>query len=248
MYIRSQLEIIFTGQSTNDIVQTLQRDKRQLEALRHALAKQIPLRPSPSQFPEVYKSISEFVNNFAKGERVHAMIKKLTDATLESSKRAHARTEESLWQDQSRNVIARMETSYPQYRDVLNPFFLAVYQLKYGLRMLSGSAQHKGDKEASLHVTKLLSSLLSFPSASSGKTPLISIADLLDDSKCLTKADNKFSHLYLRFHTECFGEDSCFVRARLDQTIDIGSFTREIGTPCSEHWSKALKRRSGYFG
>lgn len=63
-------------------------------------------------------------------------------------------SQESMWQDQTTYAIRSINEKHGQFRDILHPITIAIYQVKHGLRIVADAAnQLKENKSLAAKVT-----------------------------------------------------------------------------------------------
>ncbi|KAJ3057055.1 AAA ATPase midasin [Rhizophlyctis rosea] len=134
--IRGTAERLSSGNVDNEAVRQLLMELDTLKHDRLKWSRRIALRPEKSQIAELHNDLVQLN---------HSVLGKDTVLSLLSDLRNHASSmalRESSLQATLTAVVDRMETKYPMYRDLLQPIFLAVYQFKYGLRLLMNSCRN----------------------------------------------------------------------------------------------------------
>lgn len=132
--VRKDIEILFRGVSTNSVILELEKECKCMEKKLISLKAKIPVRPSPSKFPELYHELNFLQKNWVNYEKLSSLLKGINEKTSGSSLFF---PQESLWQDKVFNFIETLNTNYPHYIDIISPVSLALFQIKYGLRLAS---------------------------------------------------------------------------------------------------------------
>jgi midasin len=98
----------------------------------------LPYRPENSQMDELYADLSSLKKEVLEGKKIDSVVKALLadDAGIES--------EEALQQVLS-IICQRLERRYPYYLDIIHPVLLAIFQIKFGFRIIQ--ALHSDKKE-----------------------------------------------------------------------------------------------------
>ncbi|KAJ1343425.1 hypothetical protein BSLG_002014 [Batrachochytrium salamandrivorans] len=109
----------------------------------------LPIRPSRSQMVDIVNELQQVKQSILHLPTIKLLLVELVSPSGVSLDILHQ--EESL-QDVVQSVIDRIEAKYPHYRDLLLPACTALYQLKYGIRLMrhAGSILHLRDASTSV--------------------------------------------------------------------------------------------------
>ena len=144
--IRQQIELLFTGKTENEFLEKLNKQISQLTKKQHETEIKVPVRPSVSQYGEIYAESHRFSTSFAEKIRVFQLIKELFDLPLvptSSQDLEMISSQEKLWQDKAGHFVSTLIRKYPMYEDVIVPMSVAIYQIKHGLRLLANETMYK---------------------------------------------------------------------------------------------------------
>ncbi|KAJ3035683.1 AAA ATPase midasin [Rhizophlyctis rosea] len=132
--VRAEAERLLTGNNDNRQVRDLMAQLEDKLQFSKKWQRRVALRPAKSQMREVHNDLLQ-LNNTILGE---AVVSSLLSEIRNSNHQTIAAREPSL-QSTLAAFVEHMEVKYPMYRDVLQPIHLAVYQFKYGLRLVAQS-------------------------------------------------------------------------------------------------------------
>ncbi|XJO73933.1 hypothetical protein BDV3_004832 [Batrachochytrium dendrobatidis] len=109
----------------------------------------LPIRPTRSQMVDIVNELQQVKQSVLHFDTIQLLLTQLVAETGLSSDVLYQ--EESL-QDVIQSIIDRIDAKYPQYRDLLLPACTALYQLKYGIRLMrhAGSILHLRDASSSI--------------------------------------------------------------------------------------------------
>ncbi|KAJ3074248.1 AAA ATPase midasin [Podochytrium sp. JEL0797] len=169
------------------------------DSLRGILASQKKIRsrmvyrPEQSQIGAIVNDLSHLGNNVLRDEIVSLCLADANDTK-----------QKTFLQESLQAFIQRMETKYPLYRDILQPVFLSVYQLRLGLSSLA--ADQEDYYEISSEVNRLMGCLLEFtgflkPEDLTGP----GFSSALKDISKISSKENEISTLISVIRRFCWG-------------------------------------------
>ncbi|KAJ3030565.1 UNVERIFIED_CONTAM: AAA ATPase midasin [Siphonaria sp. JEL0065] len=171
----------------------------EIESLRDIIASQkkirsrMVFRPEQSQIGAIVNDLSHLGNNVVRDEIVTLCLADTKDPK-----------QKIFLQESLQAFIQRMETKYPLYRDILQPVFLSVYQLRLGLSSLT--ADQEDYYEISSEVNKLMGSLLEFTGFLKSEDLTGSqFSSALKDISTISSKENEISTLISVIRRFCWG-------------------------------------------
>ncbi|KAK3821371.1 MAG: hypothetical protein J3Q66DRAFT_280726 [Benniella sp.] len=139
---RQTIESSFTGSTENRIILEKLEELRQVEHEIEHFASDVALRPIQSQLEELFKQIWQVQKAAVNEETISGLIEKI-EATMKDGSQLD---QEKLFQDVTNEFIRRNGQKFRAYRDILQPLVVAMYQVKFGVRMIA-SASALGDQQ-----------------------------------------------------------------------------------------------------
>ena len=193
---RKELEFLFTGRETNQKTENLIKKIEKLSKKIDKTTLKMKVRPLIEEnkgeneefvenFQNLFDEIHFFSDNFLKQESLISVLDKFKNLIKAKSKQQkqlleNIFAEEDHWQDKSFHLLQSLSRKYRHYEDVVLPFSLPIYQIKYALRLIASSCSLnitsktlKGETVSTLNTTdkhqvkRLIQTLLIFPSISS---------------------------------------------------------------------------------
>ncbi|GBG67611.1 hypothetical protein CBR_g741 [Chara braunii] len=146
--VRASVQRFSTGSSYSPAIERLWSDAANLRKELQQLEGKIVPRPKPSQFMALYEDLCQFLGRVMSDSKLFGLISELEEymmnAELGHSDRNGTNVrqlqkvmqEAFTWQDNAMHMIQRLSSEYPLYRDVVQPFQLSVYLVKYGLSLM----------------------------------------------------------------------------------------------------------------
>eukprot|EP00026_Physarum_polycephalum_P000014 Phypoly_transcript_00014.p1 GENE.Phypoly_transcript_00014~~Phypoly_transcript_00014.p1 ORF type:complete len:3744 (+),score=763.97 Phypoly_transcript_00014:755-11233(+) len=200
---RQRIEQVFTGKATNATILVLVEQLSSLVTEKQALSEKVTFRTAPHQFESLYKEVVDFCSNFTEFAKLAELLEKM-DPASKSDDWWSVTSQESMWQDQTSFFIRTINEKHSQFRDVLHPIIIAIYQVKHGLRIAAEAAnQIKEVRELASRVTavpephkflmNLIDSLTRYPThAHKGESmfPFITGKTLFDIESVLLQCPN----------------------------------------------------------
>nr|CAG8526340.1 11509_t:CDS:10 [Entrophospora candida] len=132
---RSEIEKWYNGESSNMIIDNCKNELERIKLLLKDNSANLTLRPETSQLNDLFNQIHYLCNNVIDSFHVLDLLKNLEGNLNEIS----ILQREVLFQDKCMQFIQRMSTNYPLYQDLLQPIFVAIFQLKYGFRLMASA-------------------------------------------------------------------------------------------------------------
>ncbi|KAJ3248142.1 AAA ATPase midasin [Chytriomyces hyalinus] len=119
-----------------------------IDASEESIKSKMVFRPAQSQIAAIVNDLNHLGNNVLRDEIISLCLNPLSDPK-----------QILFLQESLKSFIERMEAKYPLYRDILQPVFLSVYQLRLGLVLISSNSSTDGSTE---NLNTLLEHLLDF--------------------------------------------------------------------------------------
>ncbi|KAJ3005956.1 AAA ATPase midasin, partial [Thoreauomyces humboldtii] len=158
IHVREEIERMLTGNKDNSLIRELLTRVERIEARGKNWTSRVALRPARSQIRKILNDLKLLGGHLLRDEAVNGLMQ-----TLDGGRNNDvAANQEAHLQDTLAALVVRLETKYPLYRDVLQPVYLAVYQFKYGLRLLAGSNVERANHGTQADVEKLLTAAVRF--------------------------------------------------------------------------------------
>lgn len=99
-------------------------------------------RTAPLQFESLYREVTGFCANFADYNKLSELVLKMDPVHSTRDDWWAVISQESMWQDQTAFAIRTINEKHGQFRDILHPITIAIYQVKHGLRIVADAANH----------------------------------------------------------------------------------------------------------
>ena len=128
--IRSEQQFFIYGKTSQDLFES------QFECLERNASRifkwkaKLPIRPPKSEMASIVQDLQTIKQQILDTDSVQKLCDKLSVSD------SRAIDEEWSLQDVLASFAQRMEKKYPMYQDILQPILTAIYQLKYGLRLV----------------------------------------------------------------------------------------------------------------
>ncbi|KAI8917537.1 hypothetical protein DFJ77DRAFT_488317 [Powellomyces hirtus] len=132
--VREEMEVLMTGNKDNALIRDLLARAEVINAPGKGWMSRVALRPERTQMREILNDLKLLNTHLLSDAAVSALIAGLLGTSGRSEAVAN---QEAHLQETLAALVARLETKYPLYRDILQPVYLAVYQFKYGLRLMA---------------------------------------------------------------------------------------------------------------
>ncbi|KAG0022720.1 AAA ATPase midasin [Entomortierella chlamydospora] len=143
--VRQEIESTFTGSKENaNILEKLEELRRVEYEIEH-FALDVALRPAKSQLEELFKQVWQIQKAAVNVETITGLVEK-----IEAVKDGSQFDQEKLFQDITHEFIRRNGQKFRAYRDILQPLIVAIYQVKFGVRLIAsaGVLSNVQDREA----------------------------------------------------------------------------------------------------
>ncbi|KAF9437661.1 AAA ATPase midasin [Entomortierella beljakovae] len=143
--VRQNIESTFTGSEKNTVILEKIEELRKIEYEIEHFALDVALRPSKSQLEELFKQVWQIQKAAVNAETISGLIEK-----IEGTKDGSQLDQEKLFQDITHEFIRRNGQKFRAYKDILQPLVVAVYQVKFGVRLIASTnvLESLKDKEA----------------------------------------------------------------------------------------------------
>ncbi|KAJ7451619.1 midasin nuclear AAA ATPase [Mycena latifolia] len=152
--LHSQLEQVITGNSENIVISYLRAQLAEvLDNLREIPT--LPLRQDVSRLHMFWSEVAQFQSHIISPAKIDALISALGNDDDSAILR------ENVVQRSMAGFCQRLDSVYPEYADISAPLQLATLYLRLGLRLIASTSI---SDTVTVHVIKLSSSLVAFPS------------------------------------------------------------------------------------
>jgi len=152
IYAQKEIEKINKGDSQSLIIKKLQEKLTSTKAKLSELLLKVPLRPKKTMILSIFQDLEQLSKTFLNELQLFEIVHNLSSDDKETYLQR-----ESLLQSNLYNFIERMQTNYPKYMDLLKPVFIAIYQVKYGLKLISSTVNHDiNDRDVDIIVNNLM--------------------------------------------------------------------------------------------
>ncbi|XP_024535665.1 midasin [Selaginella moellendorffii] len=151
------------GKDNGATMKMLVNKQKNIEENVEKLKSKLVSRPSPPQFYEFIKEAGHFMQSVGSLARINMFVEALAHG-MDAEMAVKGIT---AWQDNATSFIRQLSTRFNSYRDVIQPFQLGIYELKYGLSLHSVAYENgrvfekRGDLDT---CTNAVCSLMCFPS------------------------------------------------------------------------------------
>ncbi|CAI2169296.1 7876_t:CDS:10, partial [Funneliformis geosporum] len=135
--VRTKIEQNFTGECENRKIEVCKENLEKVELLFERASVNLSLRPEQSQLNELFRHVHYICSNVIDERHI---LELLND--FENGNDSAVLQRESLFQEKVMQFIQRMSTNYPLYQDLLQPLYVALHQIKYGVRMITTTCKH----------------------------------------------------------------------------------------------------------
>ncbi|KAJ3293693.1 AAA ATPase midasin [Borealophlyctis nickersoniae] len=190
--VNSEMEYLTTGNDENDVVKAMLARLKSHEEKRRKWGPRMALRPDRSQIHDIFNDLKRLGGNILSDSAVSSLVSDLSTGA-NSSEAVVAK--ENFLQETLVSVIERFEAQYPMYRDILQPVSLAVYQFKYGLRLMA----HSRPKSQSEPVEDAVKQLIRI--VDDGPEDAVLVEHLLGSIKNVLSSLDHTQAVRLRIHT-----------------------------------------------
>jgi midasin len=197
------------------------------------LNSKLPLRPEISQIKEVHAELQNLKNDVLGAD----MVDELTMSLMSSnrSKMEFAVQKESSVQEVLSSIVTRWDVKFPYYRDLLQPLKTAVFQLKYGLRLILS----KGGLSSKSHFDSITSKLLKFTDVFN----LGEIKHLLTQVDAVSRVSSKDKVVYLNIRLSILESIVVFKSTQSSTSKELLNFSVELLHSIADDWSDAEELR-----
>lgn len=156
LQVREEYEMVPGGPPQSSLVKNLleRRDTLLREATN--LAGKSPWRPTPPQYLSLRSEIARFQANFADNDRLLLLVERLLASDRAAIEEAKA------WMSTAEAMVDHLTREYPAYRDISQPFQLALEEMRYGFSLLITSLELE-DVADLRAIEGLVADLLAFP-------------------------------------------------------------------------------------
>ncbi|GAB1601935.1 midasin-like [Argonauta hians] len=110
----------------------------------HGLMSRTSYRPDVSCFPMIKQEYANYHMAAGSHELVLTFLhkaKNMFEESFNNNEVSRLMQELESWQKTVHNFVQKMQTSYPVYRDILTPFYTALYQMSHGFALIMQSLQ-----------------------------------------------------------------------------------------------------------
>jgi midasin (ATPase involved in ribosome maturation) len=129
--VRKSIEKVYTGNSTNAIVEQISRELDEVHGELARSATIFSLRPKNSMLDEIFVDL-RYLQKSMLDRNVEQLLIDLQDNGVES-----VLQRESVLQGNALQFLDRVQAKFPLYRDILQPLTIAVNDIKFGLGILT---------------------------------------------------------------------------------------------------------------
>ncbi|KAF9575027.1 AAA ATPase midasin [Mortierella alpina] len=137
--VRKDIEGNFTGSEENAAILEKVQELARVEYEIEHFALDVALRPAKSQLEELFKQVWQIQKAAINAETISALLDK-----VESVKDGSQFDQEKLFQDVTHEFIRRNGQKFRAYRDILQPLVVAIYQVKFGIRLIASACALNG--------------------------------------------------------------------------------------------------------
>ena len=169
LHVRKKFEQIFTGNEKNAKILALVEDINELSAKQTDIKSKVPYRSPTANYEPLFNDIQHFVRTIAEKNKLLTLIQQLSS----HNQMGTAAAQEIMWQDKTNHFVRTLKDKFADFSDITEPVQLAIYNIKFGLRLLSHSTAvqsniHRKSVKVSFglecsKLQKLLKLLLKFP-------------------------------------------------------------------------------------
>ncbi|KAF9163666.1 AAA ATPase midasin [Actinomortierella ambigua] len=131
--VRRDIEKTVTGADKNAVIEERLAELAKVEQAIENFATDVALRPAKTLLEEMFKQIWQIQKAAVNAESIQNLI-----ASIESKNGAQY-DQERLFQDITQEFIRRNTRKFQPYLDILQPLVVAVYQVKYGVRLVAAA-------------------------------------------------------------------------------------------------------------
>ncbi|CAG8439564.1 5371_t:CDS:10 [Funneliformis mosseae] len=135
--IRTKIEQSFTGECENRKIKDCRKNLEKIELLFGHASVNLSLRPEQSQLNELFRHVHYICSNVIDERHILELL-----SDFENGNDSAVLQRESLLQEKLMQFIQRMSTNYPLYQDLLQPLYVALHQIKYGVRIITTICKH----------------------------------------------------------------------------------------------------------
>jgi midasin len=132
--VRTKIEQGFTGECDNCKIEDCKKSLEEVKLLLGRASVNLSLRPERSQLNELFQHIHYICNNVIDKQHIFGLLN-----DFESENDSAVLQRESLFQEKIIQFIRRMTSNYPLYQDLLQPLYVSLFQIKYGVRIIASS-------------------------------------------------------------------------------------------------------------
>ncbi|KAF9140977.1 AAA ATPase midasin [Mortierella sp. GBA39] len=132
--VRQDIEASFTGSQENVVILEKIKELARVEYEIEHFALDVALRPAKSQLEELFKQVWQIQKAAVNVDSISTLLEK-----VETIKDGSQFDQEKLFQDITHEFIRRNGQKFRAYRDILQPLVVAVYQVKFGVRLIASA-------------------------------------------------------------------------------------------------------------
>ncbi|KAF8942691.1 AAA ATPase midasin [Haplosporangium gracile] len=132
--VRQDIETSFTGSQENVVILEKIKELARVEYEIEHFALDVALRPAKSHLEELFKQVWQIQKAAVNIDSISALLEK-----IETIKDGSQFDQEKLFQDITHEFIRRNGQKFRAYRDILQPLVVAVYQIKFGVRLIASA-------------------------------------------------------------------------------------------------------------
>jgi len=154
IYTQKEIEKINKGDNQSIVIKKLEGQLTKAKSKLSELLLKVPLRPKKTMILSIFQDLEQLSKTFLNELQLFEIVHNLSSDDKETY--LHR---ESLLQSNLYNFIQRMQTNYPKYMDILKPVFIAIYQVKYGLKLISSTVNREANDE---NINTIVENLMNF--------------------------------------------------------------------------------------
>ncbi|XP_071957015.1 midasin-like [Antedon mediterranea] len=145
LYVRGLQEQLATGKTLDESsidrqhprLRFLYKRLNTLQQLIEKLAQHTAARPERSQFNDLIQEINHYKSSIGSEQTIEGLHSDLCTAFHNNSTNIHSLLRRGrAWLHSQHQFIAKLEDSYPLYRDLIQPFLAGVVHLVYGMQLM----------------------------------------------------------------------------------------------------------------
>jgi len=211
IYTQKKIEKINKGDSKSIVIQKLEDQLVKARAKLSELLLKVPLRPKKTMILSIFQDLEQLSKTLLNESQLLEIVRNL------GSDESYLQRE-SLLQSNLFNFIERMKSNYPKYMDLLKPIFIAIYQIKYGLKLISGTVVREGNDQ---DINAIVGNLMNFGQCDLWLKSIPSSLSQLDQIKRSLKIKKSLEDDKIDLYIELL---NTFI-ARLNHQVKISGIT-----------------------